>query len=330
MNLPREPLVSVVVPTYNRRDFIGETLASVMAQTYANFELIVIDDGSTDGTREFVLDAFGHDPRLRYISQPNSERAVARNRGIRESRGEFVAFLDSDDLWLPSKLERQVSAMWIDGAPECCFSLFDVLTSDAPNFEPVSLPPQGDIFEPLLNHCFIGSMTPLIQRRCFDVVGGFCEDRRLLCFEDWEMWTRLASAFRWTLVPEILGRYRLHPGNTQHAADLAIDELRMRLMQSYRLSPRHKTSLQNYMTARRWHWATRLYRDEPRVVVRLLMRLAVQNPRRLLFKNFWGLLVRDFSCLLGAIAGKKAASEDLRGYQFSPPKSGSHAVKDRA
>jgi hypothetical protein len=172
------------------------------------------------------------------------------------------------------------------------------MDSESSGLEPSVLPPQGDIFEPLLNTCFIGSMTPLIRRRCFDVVGGFCEDRRLLCFEDWEMWTRLATRFGWTLIPEVLGRYRLHAGNTQHSADCTIDELRFGLMRKYGLSSQQSKQLASYMTARRWHWTAKSYIESPMAALQLLVRIASTAPHQMFRKSFWSLAARSACHLL--------------------------------
>ena len=104
-------MVSVVIPTHNRVEFIGETVDSVLAQTYTDLEVIIVDDGSSDGTGDYIRSRYADDSRVRYIWQENAERSAARNRGIDEARGEFVAFLDSDDLWLPKKLELQMQIM---------------------------------------------------------------------------------------------------------------------------------------------------------------------------------------------------------------------------
>ena len=103
-----EPLVSVIIPTYNRSRFLGEALDSALNQTYKEQEIIVVDDGSTDGTSQLMRE---YEPRIRYIYQERSERSSARNRGVSESCGEYIAFLDSDDLWLPEKIERQVKIL---------------------------------------------------------------------------------------------------------------------------------------------------------------------------------------------------------------------------
>src|SRR5215813_2432040 len=104
-------LVSVVVPTFNRAYCIENTINSALSQTYDHLELIVIDDGSSDGTEELILSKYGADPRVRYVFQPNGGVSNARNHGIRLARGGFIALLDSDDLWEPWKLELQVAVM---------------------------------------------------------------------------------------------------------------------------------------------------------------------------------------------------------------------------
>ena len=160
-------------------------------------------------------------------------------------------------------------------------------------FGQAEMPPEGEIFDALLNVCFIGSMTPLIARSCFDRVGGFNEGRRLSCFCDWEMWTRLATAFRWILVPEFLGFHCLHGANSQRALDLGDDELRIRLMERYELSSHQRRLLNRYRTGRRWHWAAALYKDRPFIALKVLMRIAIQAPQRLVHRQFWGLVIRS-------------------------------------
>ncbi len=102
---PSAPLVSVVIPTYNRAQMVSEAVRSVLEQTFGDLEVIVVDDGSTDGTREALKP---HADKIRYLRQENSGVSAARNRGIAEARGSLIAFLDSDDLWLPAKLKNQV------------------------------------------------------------------------------------------------------------------------------------------------------------------------------------------------------------------------------
>jgi glycosyltransferase involved in cell wall biosynthesis len=212
-------LVSAIVPTYNRRQFICETVDSILAQTYRNLEVIVVDDGSTDGTGELLKQRYGSVPRFRYIWQENAERAVARNTGIMAAQGEFIAFLDSDDLWLPEKLANQLAQF--HQQPEIVLSHTGYTHIDVSGQEvdQVVPPPQDSInqnrvFRRLLLGNTIGAPTVLIRRSALEHTGFFCEDRRLLAFEDWEMWTRLAYQGTIGYIPEPLAKYRLHPGNT--------------------------------------------------------------------------------------------------------------------
>jgi GT2 family glycosyltransferase len=107
--VPVDGLVSVVIPSYNRAYCVAATIDSVLAQTYPQVEVLLVDDGSTDGTRELIASRFGHDSRVRYLPQPNQGVSAARNTGFRHARGEFVALLDSDDLWFPEKLAAQIA-----------------------------------------------------------------------------------------------------------------------------------------------------------------------------------------------------------------------------
>ncbi len=111
----KQALVSVIVPSYNASRYISETLESVLSQTYRNFEVIVVDDGSKDNTPDIVADYARRDSRIRLVNQPNSGCGAARNRGIAEASGEFIAPLDADDVWYPQKLEKQVASLERNG-----------------------------------------------------------------------------------------------------------------------------------------------------------------------------------------------------------------------
>src|SRR5580692_1260134 len=117
------PKVSVVIPTYNRATKVPVGIKSVLAQTFSDLEVIVVDDGSSDGTGQILSDIFGD--RIRYIAQPNQGASVARNRGVEEARGEWVAFLDSDDIWEKDKLEWQFKALE-QFSPQCAGCYTDV------------------------------------------------------------------------------------------------------------------------------------------------------------------------------------------------------------
>lgn len=210
-----EPLVSVVVPTHNRIDYLREAVASVLAQTYGNWELIVVDDGSTDSTASYLRDVT--DARVRGLFLDHCGiPARVRNAGIARARGDYVAFLDSDDLWLPKKLEHQVGALRAQG--HCRWSYTDVALIDgAGNALPKSKgkpwqPHSGRILEPLLVHdAAIACPTVLAERELVSGAGGF--DETLLLCEDYDLWLRLAVQSEVWAVAEQLSKVRLHAGN---------------------------------------------------------------------------------------------------------------------
>lgn len=216
----QDNMVSVVIPTHNRKNFIGETVDSVLAQTYTDLEVVVVDDGSTDGTGDYMRARYASEPRVRYIWQENAERSAARNRGIDEARGEFLAFLDSDDLWLPKKLELQMALM--EARPELVMVL--CWTSNAGLKEDQSvftiLPEKEDcntegFHQRLVALNRIISATPLIRKSVFEKCAKFSLDDKVICFEDWELWIRVACYGEVDVVPQVLAIRRHHPGNTE-------------------------------------------------------------------------------------------------------------------
>jgi len=195
-------LVSVVIPTYNRQHFIGTAIDSVLAQTYRDVEIIVVDDGSTDGTKE-ALRPYGK--AIRYISQRNQGCGAARNTGILSAKGEWVALLDSDDVWHPQKLESQLSA--IEGIENV-----GLVGSPRAVVMPPNLPPHSAIRYLTVNDFLVsspfGPSSALIFRKCFDKSGLF--DVELKAIEDRDMWLRLAVNFAVVLVESPCWIYRKH------------------------------------------------------------------------------------------------------------------------
>jgi glycosyltransferase involved in cell wall biosynthesis len=211
----RPPLVSVVIPTYNREALLREAVGSVLTQTYREWELIVVDDGSTDGTAAY-LGAVGH-PRVTVIRRPHSANpALLRNTGVRASRGDYVAFLDSDDVWFPDKLDRQVRDALEH--PECGWSYTGLVHIDGRGRETAGhrawVPYRGWILEPLLDgRATAQTSTVMIERALFDSVGGF--DESLLRCQDYDLWLRLAERSETTVLETPLVGFRQHAGNTR-------------------------------------------------------------------------------------------------------------------
>lgn len=206
------PRVSVVIPTLNRASLISETLDSILASGYRNFEIIVVDDGSTDETPA-VIATYG--TAVRYIRQQNAGQGAARNTGIQTAQGEYIAFVDSDDLWLPDKLFHQVDVLDTTGSAwvYCDGYEFDGLTGHVLRL--ISRDNRlytGDVLEPLLWGNFIASPTPVVRRSVFEEVGYFDQSPILRNREDWDMWLRIAGRYPIQLVDKPLVRYRVHPG----------------------------------------------------------------------------------------------------------------------
>jgi glycosyltransferase involved in cell wall biosynthesis len=201
------PRVSVIIPTYNRSQLLRTAIDSVLTQTYPAIETIVVDDGSTDDTDSVMAQYAG---RVTYIKQANQGVEAARNRGIRAASGEYLSFLDDDDLFMPAKLGRQVHVL--DTRPEiglvhCGYYHID---KDGNPLEKVSFLPDG-ILRDLVCTNLIWSGAPLIRRQCLEQVGLFDEDT-WGSSADWDMWLRIAQAgYPFACVREPLGAYRIQP-----------------------------------------------------------------------------------------------------------------------
>lgn len=193
------PPVSVVIPAYNRADSIREAIESVLRQTWTDFELIVVDDGSTDGTLEAAAEV--RDPRVRLVSNPqNTGAAGARNTGVSEARGTWIAFQDSDDEWLPQKLEKQMARLAENPAFVGAYcGLLTVGRLDPRPGERTHLryvphisvtPAEGDILVPLLARNLISTQTLVVRRDLFLELGRF--DEATTPVEDWDFVLRLA------------------------------------------------------------------------------------------------------------------------------------------
>lgn len=206
------PTVSVIIPTYNRGHMIGEAIKSVLSQTYWDLELIVVDDGSTDNTAEVVR--LFHDDRLRYIKlkERSGASSVPRNTGLRVATGEYIALLDSDDEWMPNKLELEVKYLNTYPSVGLVYSNYTYFGSREgyrkSGFEGARLP---HTLTGLFLDNPISSSAALIRRACFDKVGYF--DESVVQSGDFDMWLRIAKDFVIDYINTPLARYRLHDRN---------------------------------------------------------------------------------------------------------------------
>jgi glycosyltransferase involved in cell wall biosynthesis len=204
------PLVSVVIPAYNAARWIAETLESVLAQTFQDFEVIVVDDGSTDDTAAIVA----RFARARYIRKQSGGPASARNVGIRAAQGEYVAFVDSDDLWSPDKLRLQIDLLRQSGVAwvYCDAYAFDDETRRTLFiFSKVRRQYSGDVLGRLFLADFIPMPTPVIRRNVLEQMGYFDERGEIQnSAEDWDLWLRIAARYPIGLVNRPLAWYRVH------------------------------------------------------------------------------------------------------------------------
>jgi glycosyltransferase involved in cell wall biosynthesis len=208
----KNPRVSVIIPTYNHRDFIPNTLESVFSQTFEDYEIIMVNDGSPDKVGEY-LRPLAEAGRINYIEQANQGQAAARNRGLAAARGEFVAFLDDDDMWQPDKLEWQVAAMKESGAETgVLYGQKTELGSKHLEAFPSANAPSGDVLAEFAGAGWIQSPgQTLIRRSALEQAGGF--DTNIWGVDDWDLWLRLARVTHFKFVPRVSLIYRRHQSN---------------------------------------------------------------------------------------------------------------------
>jgi glycosyltransferase involved in cell wall biosynthesis len=224
---PASPLVSVVMPAYNYGRFIGEALESLRAQTYANWECVVVDDGSTDDTAERVARFMEHDGRFKFLRQENARQAAAKNNGLRNSSGQYIQFLDADDLLEPEKFEKQVGYLEAHPGVDIVYGsmryfrtenpaerLYWVWGEDKP-WMPETSGSGRDVLAALVRQNIMVINSSLIRRSVVEAVGPF--DDRLPPAEDWDYWVRCAAAgmrFRFKDTPGTMALVRCHPSSS--------------------------------------------------------------------------------------------------------------------
>lgn len=205
----KNQLVSIIIPTYNAEDYIKEAVDSTLRQIYKNIEVIVVDDGSTDNTRN-VLEPYIVAGKIRYIYQNNKGLAGARNTGIKNSKGVYIALLDADDLFLPEKIAEQVKVLETNRDFGVCYSDILHFTDSEPRrfYHHRYRYPSGDIFEELLHRQFINPLAVIARREIFEKYGYF--DENLRRSEDWDLWLKLARAeVKFYYLDKPLAHYRV-------------------------------------------------------------------------------------------------------------------------
>lgn len=204
------PSLTVVITCYNYGQYLPHALGSVLDQTCSDYEVVVVDDGSTDNTPE-VMAQYAADGRIRYIRQANAGQPKAKNRGIAESHGEFIAFLDADDIWMPTKLEKQL-ALFADPQVGVVYSRRKWINQDGLEISGNERTlRRGEILDHIFVDNFICFSSCVIRRSCLDAVGWF--DEELPMGIDYDLWIRLAARYRFDYVDERLVKYRTGHAN---------------------------------------------------------------------------------------------------------------------
>ena len=208
-----QALVSIIIPTYNRKQYVTEAIDSCLAQTYSDCEIIVIDDGSTDDTEVYLRNRYGG--QIKYIYQDNQGPAIARNTGIANAKGEFIQFCDADDQLVKDKIKKSVNYFRAYPSVAVVHSYYQFVASDGKT--PIETPafPQfsDDLFCDLLkltgNHILISST--MVRKSALDDVGAFPHDPEHRSAEDWDMFLRLSSKYKFHGIAERLVLRRTHP-----------------------------------------------------------------------------------------------------------------------
>jgi GT2 family glycosyltransferase len=224
----RAPRVTVVMPAYNRAGLIRESIDSALAQTFDDFELLVVDDGSTDATRDAVRQI--RDPRLTLLERPHRGMSAAMNAGVRAARGVYFARLDSDDLWHPEFLAATMGAMEHPPHVGVVYTRASTFADDPRLLEPdrgLPLTFPGKPFESMLvrDHA---SAAALVRVECHQRVGGF--DETLRWWEDWDFWLRVSRHYAFRFVDRRLAQVRIHRSNTSYGDGVAAWATRTRVL----------------------------------------------------------------------------------------------------
>lgn len=207
------PLVSVIIPAYNCERFISETIESVINQTFRDFELLIIDDGSTDGQKKIIDQFVARDVRVKYIYQKNQGVSAARNNGFKQSQGKFIAFLDSDDVWLPENLQLKLNKFG-SGNVGLVHSDASIINESSEKMESTLSGMEGDLLDSLL--LWDGTQIPgpssiLIKREVINAIGLF--DENLSTAADKDFFFRVAAQFKIGRVRQVTWQYRMHLDN---------------------------------------------------------------------------------------------------------------------
>ena len=251
------PTISVIIPAYNAEHTIQETVQSVSKQTFSDSEIIVIDDGSSDRTLDVVREIA--DPRLKCFSYANGGSAVARNRGISHATGEFIAFLDADDMWTPDKLELQLEALQRHPEAGVAYSwTYFLYKNEHQSYADTSSCYEGDVYAQLLIRNFLhNGSNPLIRKEAIDTIGLFHTD--IISCEDWDFYIRLASIYPFALVrkPQVI--YRQSSGTKSSKIDIVEESMQAVIHRAFKAAPPEYKHLKSQSLAWSYKYLAQLY-----------------------------------------------------------------------
>jgi glycosyltransferase involved in cell wall biosynthesis len=291
-------LISVIIPVYNGENTIKETIVSVLNQTLTQIELIVINDGSTDSTLEIVSNIT--DSRLKIVSFPNAGLSASRNRGIKLASGEFISFIDADDLWTPDKLESQFNALIQNPNAGVAYSWTNWINESGKIIYGGGCHQfSGNVYTHLFLGDFIeGGSNVLIRRSALDEIGGFNET--IQYSEDWEMWLRLATKYEFIVVPKPQILYRvLSQSMSSNVLGMETASLAI-IQQAIAQSPQPIHHLKSQSLANRYKYLicktldSYPMRKNGFIAIRFLWNILYNDPKIIKTRVFWKILLKIF------------------------------------
>ena len=220
------PYVSIIMPTFNSHQWISESIQSVLGQSFDNWELIIVNDGSTDNSVE-IIQTYLNDKRIKLLHQKNLGPANARNYGISKCNGEFIAFLDSDDIWLHEKLQIQLQFFESNPHIGLVYSNYNLFYDNPKLTLPLR---QSNWFHTwpdnhrLLVYDFIGILTVVVRSSIIKKLGGFNEN--LFGTEDWDLWIKVAQFYKISKIEKVTASYRVHPDGLSQTAQNHFNQLK--------------------------------------------------------------------------------------------------------
>ena len=283
------PLISIGVSTYNRKDYLQLSLDSLLNQSYPNCEIIVVDDGSSDGTAEMMREKY---PQIKYVYQENAGDAAAKNHVARLAGGEYIVFNDSDDLFLPDAVMRLYNAL--DGRSDACsygnYTTIDAEGKMLPTKRKTAVYPSGKITENLLQHILVNSCASLIPLELYKRYGGFNE--KLKVAADYSFYLNLSLASEFFAVQEPVFLRRRHSSNISSASYSKINTVLMVFEKFLQENPELEKLYKRTIRARRADLHSKLYREAARekLSAELKTHARAAFSYRKNFRNFWRML----------------------------------------